>query len=115
MYKPATEPNDLEKYFVERANAGDIDGIVALYEPNAIVDCGNGEIAIGLNQIKELFVKILANRPHYDTSIQSKARCSGDIALTSSRISNGDTTAEVARRQQDGNWLWVIDRFSLKN
>ncbi len=115
MYKPAKEPNDLEKFFVERANAGDIEGLVALYEPNAIVDCCNGEIAIGLKQIRKLFIKILADRPHYDSSIQSEARCSEDLALTSSRLSNGDITSEVARRQKDGNWLWVIDRFSIIN
>jgi hypothetical protein len=37
MHKPAKDPNDLEKFFVERANAGDVEGLVALYEPNAIV------------------------------------------------------------------------------
>ncbi|MEV5833858.1 hypothetical protein [Nocardia sp. NPDC052112] len=33
--KVATEPNDLGRYFIERADAGDVDGLVALYEPNA--------------------------------------------------------------------------------
>ena len=25
---------------------------------------------------------------------------------------NGNVTSEVARRQKDGTWLWVIDRYS---
>lgn len=113
MHKPAKEPNDLEKFFVERANAGDVEGLVALYEPNAIVACGEGEVAIGLTQIREFFVKFLANRPQLDPSVQAAALCGGDIALTSSRLSNGDITAEVARRQPDGSWLWVVDQFAL--
>ena len=115
MHKPANEPNDLEKFFVERANTGDVDGLVALYEPNAIVAYGDGEVAIGLNQIREFFVKFLANRPQLDPSIQATALSSGDLALTSSRLSNGDITAEVARRQPDGTWLWVVDQFALGN
>ena len=37
MHEPANEPNDLERFFVERANKGDLEGLVALYESNAIV------------------------------------------------------------------------------
>jgi len=62
MRKPAKVPNDLERYFVERANAGDIEGLVALYESNAIVAYGDGEVAIGLNEIRDIFVKFLGNR-----------------------------------------------------
>ena len=113
MYKPAKDPNDLEKYFVERANAGDVEGLLALYEPNAIVTDGDREIAVGLNQIREFFVKLLADRPKFDPSNQAEALCSGDLALTSSKLNNGDITAEVARRQADGHWLWVIDQFTL--
>jgi hypothetical protein len=37
----------------------------------------------------------------------------GDLALTSTRLPDGSVTAEVARRQGDGTWLWVIDPFSM--
>ena len=113
MYRPAKEPNDLEKYFVERANAGDVEGLIALYEPDAILTDGEGEIAVGIDQIQAFFVKFLAECQMLDPSNQSTALCSGDLALTSSKLSNGDITAEVARRQPDGSWLWVIDQFVL--
>lgn len=115
MHEPAKEPNDLEKLFVERVNARDVEGLVALYEPNAIVASGDGEVAIGHDQIRELLIKFLAGRPRLDPSVQAAALCSGDLALTSSRLSNGDITAEIARRQPDGTWLWVVDQFSLGN
>lgn len=113
MHDPAKEPNDLERLFVERANAGDVEGLVALYEPSAVIACGNGEVVIGLDQIRKFFVRFLAKRPQLDPSVQAAALCSGNLALTSSRLSNGDVTAEVARRQPDGTWLWVVDQFAL--
>lgn len=113
VHEPAREPNDLERFFVERVNAADIDGLVALYEPTAILADGRDELASGLTQIREFFVRFLTSRPQLDPSIQAVALCSGDLALTSSRLSNGDVTAEIARRQPDGSWRWVVDQFAL--
>ena len=113
MNKSANDPNDLEKYFVERANSGDVEGLVSLYEPDAVLVDSNGEIVKGLNQIREFFIKFLASRPQFEPSNQAPAVHSGDVALTSSSLSSGDVTAEIARRQSDGSWLWVIDQFSL--
>jgi hypothetical protein len=36
----------------------------------------------------------------------------GDIAITST-VRVGNATVEVARRQPDGTWLWVIDQPSV--
>ena len=113
MHKPAKEPNDLEKFFVERANAGDAEGLVALYEANATLDCGDGERVVGADQIREFFINYLTSRPQLTPSVQAPALCSGDLALTSSRHSNGDVSAEIARRQPDDSWLWAVDQFAL--
>lgn len=115
MHEPATEPNDLEKFFVARANAGDVEGLVALYEKGAVIDLGDGKKAYGHEQIREYLFDFLANQPQLEPSKQSPALISGDLALTSSRLSNGEITAEVARRQPDGTWLWVLDQFALYN
>jgi len=45
--EPAVQPDDLARYFVERANAGDLDGPVALYEPDAVLTFPTGHIATG--------------------------------------------------------------------
>jgi hypothetical protein len=37
----------------------------------------------------------------------------GDIALTSTYFPDGGAAAEVARRQPDGNWLWMIDKGTI--
>ncbi len=113
MHKPAKEPNDLERFFVERANAGDLEGLVALYESNATLADGDGRAMVGLDQIRAFFVDFLARRPRLAPSVQAPALCGDDLALTSSRLVNGDVTAEIARRQPDGSWLWVVDQFAL--
>ena len=113
MHEPAREPNDLEKFFVERANAGDVEGLVALYEPDATLACNDGNVMVGHRQIRQFFVHFLASRPKLAPSVQTPALSSGELALTSSRLDNGDVTAEIARRQPNGSWLWVVDRFAL--
>ena len=115
MHKPAREPNDLERFFVERANTGDVEGLVTLYEANAMLVSPDGEKIIGTDQIRKFFTDYLKEHPKFSPSIQAPARCSGDIALTSSRHSSGDISVEIARRQANGNWLWVVDQFALTN
>ncbi len=113
MHSRAKEPNDLEKFFVERANAGDVEGLIALYEADATLTCGDGVEVVGTDQIRKFFTNYLMTRPKLSPSMQAPALCSGNIALTSSRHSNGDVSAEIARRQPDGNWLWAVDQFAL--
>lgn len=67
----------------------------------------------GTDQIRAFFVEYLRHRPKLAASRQHPALCSGDVALTSSRHGNGVMSVEIARRQPDGNWLWVIDRFAF--
>lgn len=49
----------------------------------------------------------------FDFGEQYSAMIIGDLALTSTRLPDGRVTAEVTRRQEDGNRLWVIDKFSI--
>jgi ketosteroid isomerase-like protein len=103
----------LARFFVLRANAGDVDGLVALYEPDAVLATAAGEVARGTEAIRSFYARILADRPRFEPGQQRPALRNGDLALTSSRLSNGTVTAEVARRQPDGAWLWIIDQPSI--
>jgi ketosteroid isomerase-like protein len=106
----AKEPNDLGRFFVERANAGDLEGLVAIYEPGAVLDFPRGTIAVGTEQIRAVFEAMLAKRPQFRPGEQRPALICGDLALTSTKSPGGGITTEVARRQPDGTWLWVIDQ-----
>lgn len=113
MYKTAKEPNELEKFFVDRADARDIDGLVALYEPDAVLVSDDGQQIVGADEIRLFFANYLKGRPRLTHGVQAPALRSGDLALTSTRHSNGDISAEIARRQPDGSWLWTVDQFAL--
>ncbi|QKW40103.1 nuclear transport factor 2 family protein [Actinomadura sp. NAK00032] len=109
----ATEPNDLGKFFIERANAGDVDGLVALYEPDAVLAFPPGNLATGHAEIRKVFEQMVAAGTVISPGRQQPALVSGDLALTATTLTNGEVTAEIARRQPDGSWLRVADRPPL--
>ncbi len=106
----ASAPEKLGRMFIERANAGDVDGLVALYEPGAVLAGSPGKIATGSQAIRKVYEDLLAKRPTFVSEGQQPALVNGDIALTSTRLPGGQATAEVARKQPDGTWLWAIDQ-----
>ena len=109
VQEKASTPEDLGRFFVERANAGDVEGLVALYEPDAVLALPGGQVAVGSEAIRSAYHRLLAMGRTYTSESQEPALVHGDLALTSTRIPGG-ATAEVARRQPDGSWLWVLDR-----
>ncbi|HKX09926.1 MAG TPA: nuclear transport factor 2 family protein [Stellaceae bacterium] len=111
--EPARSPQDLERLLVSREWAGDVEGMVALYERDAVVDCGDGRVLRGRDAIRAYFAQAVAEGRKFQVGVQQPAMMSGDLALTSTRLPDGTVTAEVARRQSDGRWLWVVDRFCV--
>src|SRR5262245_53698793 len=104
----ALQPEDLDRLFLERANAGDVDGVVDLYEPDAVLAFPPGRLATGRSAIREVYVDLLVSRPRLTGEIRPAIR-NGDIAITST-VRAGNATVEIARRQPDGTWLWLIDQ-----
>jgi ketosteroid isomerase-like protein len=110
---PARQPEDLGAFFLERANAGDVEGLVALYEPGAVLAVSPERLATGHEEIRAAYAELLAGRPVFSSAGQQPAVRNGDLALTSTRLPGGGATVEVARLQPDGSWLWVIDQPAL--
>lgn len=109
----AQSPQDLESLLIARQHQGDIDGMVALYESDAVLDYGAKSPATGTEEIRQVFIDLAASGHIFDSGRQRPATVSGDLALTSTVLPDGDITVEVARRQSDGTWLWAIDKFSI--
>jgi hypothetical protein len=109
----ALDPQDLARLLVSRANAGDVEGVVALYELDAALACGDGRIAVGTAAIRRFYTDLLATGRTFDLGEQRPAMLRENLALTSTRPPNGIVTAEVARKQSDGTWLWAIDQPSV--
>ena len=111
--EPAIDPQDLERLLIARQWAGDVDGMVALFEPTAIIDTGDSPLIIGHEAIRALFSGFGASGRKFTASVQNPAIVNGDLAMTSTRMPDGTVTSEVARRQNDGTWRGVIDRYSV--
>lgn len=107
--EPARRPEDLSQFFVDRANAGDVEGLVALYEPDAVLAMPTGDAARGKQAIRAAFQQMLAGRPVFTADPRRPALRNGELALTWTRLPDG-ATAEIARRQPDGTWLWTVDQ-----
>lgn len=108
-----TDPQTLEQALIKRQHAGDLDGMVALYERNAVLVNDEGIVAVGRKAIRDRFARDIEAGHRYELGRQQDPVVCGDVALTSTRLGDGTVTAEVARRQADGRWLWTIDRFSI--
>lgn len=109
----ARRPEELSRLVLARLNAGDVDGLVALYEPDAVLALPGGGVAQGAAEIRRAYERIVADRPTFAPGRQLPTLRNGDLAMTSVRLPDGGVTVEVARRQPDGTWLWVIDQPSL--
>ncbi len=107
----AMQPEDLTRLFVERANAGDAEGLAALYEPDAVLAFPPGHVTVGREAIRAVFEQMLAHSSHFEAEDSLPTVRTGDLALTSTRAKDeAGARAQVARRQPDGSWLRVLDR-----
>lgn len=107
----AMSPEDITRLFVERSNAGDADGVAALYEEDAVLAYPPGSRTVGREAIRALWGKVLAGAPHFEPEMPLPTLISDELALTSTPPRDGaGARAQVARRQPDGSWLRVLDQ-----
>ena len=107
--------------FCAAFNAGDLDGLMALYEPDAIVIPQLGaEPVKGTSAIRSALEGFLALKGKVELETKHVVQ-HGDIALLRSAwrlkgtgpdgktVEMAHGSAEVVRRQRDGSWRYVID------
>ena len=117
----ARRPEELDHLFAQALNAGDLDALLALYEPNAVLAPQPGQVVTGAQSIREALRGFIAIKPTL-TMLETKTIMqTGEIALNSSKwhltgtgpdgspMTMDGHSAEVARRQADGTWRMVID------
>lgn len=106
--------------FARHFNAGDMEGLLSLYEPEATFVRGPGDHVSGRDGLRESLRAFLdiGGRISFRTR---HAVQNGDIALLSNEwtlvakdadgkpLTLTGKTAEVLRRQPDGRWLYIID------
>jgi hypothetical protein len=109
----ASHPDEIALLFVEFANSGDLDALVGLYEPDAVLATGPGQVARGHDEIRRVYRSFLALKPVLVRGRQQPALVGNGVALTSTQLIDGTVTVEIAREQKDGAWLWSVDQASL--
>ncbi len=111
----ADRPGDASKLFEALFAAGDLDGLMDLYEDAAVFTNAQG-VHTGSEAIREVLAGYLSTGASI-TMNESVAFEAGDLALVhwswtmtfpDGREADG-ATAEVLRRQHDGSWLFLID------
>jgi uncharacterized protein (TIGR02246 family) len=116
----AATPEATIERFSQLLAAGDLESMVALYEPDATFAPQPGESVSGRDAIRAALSGFLAVKPRMSGQIEKVLRA-GDTALVANcwslsgtapdgqPISMGATSADVLRRRPDGSWGIVID------
>jgi len=114
------KPEDMNSAFAEAFNSGDIENLMALYEPSAVLVPKPGLVVEGSRAIRAALQELLALKGRMDSQNQY-ALVHGDIALLrakvhldgigqdGNRLEINNHTTEVVRRQPEGNWLYILD------
>jgi uncharacterized protein (TIGR02246 family) len=117
---PAHTPEEVPRLWAQTFVAGDLDALVALYEPDATLVAQPGEVVRGTEAIRIALRAFLATRPTFNLEVR-KILQAGDIALSfadwtlrgtgpdGAPIEMAAQTSDVLRRQPDGSWRIVID------
>jgi uncharacterized protein (TIGR02246 family) len=116
----ARTPEDVDREFAVALNSGNIDALVALYEPDASLTAQPGSTVKGHAAIREALSGLISAKPHITLTPRVVTQA-GDVALVSAQwqlaltgadgkpTSMSGKSVEVIRRQRDGNWLFAMD------
>jgi uncharacterized protein (TIGR02246 family) len=116
----AGSPAQVIELFTEALNSGDVDGAMALYEPEATFAPQPGEEVKGRDAIRAALDHFAALEPRLQGEISS-VLTAGDVALVMNRWQLEGTqpdgapvelrghSADVLRRAPDGGWRILID------
>lgn len=111
----ANQPGEASRLFEARFAAGDLDGLMELYEDDAVFTNAQGA-HVGPEAIRQVLARYLSTGASIVMN-ESVAFEAGDLALVhwswtmsfpDGRVAEG-ATAEVLRRQGDGSWKFIID------
>jgi uncharacterized protein (TIGR02246 family) len=117
----ARTPEDCDRLFAEHVNAGDLEALLALYEPGCALVKSDGGVATGHAAIREVMARLIAMRPAIRTEVtkvvwtgEALAIVYNDWRLTAkaadgATIERAGRALEVVRRQPDGTWKFAID------
>ncbi len=115
----AHSPTEIHALFQDAFNVGDIEALISLYEPDAILMV-DGKQVIGRENIRAAFHSILSVGVKMSLTTRSIIESSAGLALlhgewvirrttTDSQLTTKGLSTEVVRQQPDGTWLFIMD------
>jgi uncharacterized protein (TIGR02246 family) len=113
----AKTPQELHELFAKHFNAKDVDGLLGLYEDDAVLVAAPGAPVQGKDAIRASLEGFIAMGATIEFLAESEPIVNGELALTHGRWrlvpQEGDPmeaeTAEVSRLDADGRWRYVLD------
>lgn len=115
----AMSPEEICRLFQQYMAEGDIDSVLSVYDPDAVFLNQSGEVKKGGEALRQELAPFAAVKAIFDYNIKQVIQA-GEIALmhTQWTVSAPQPMSvyaiEVARRQPDGTWRWLIgDPFTV--
>jgi uncharacterized protein (TIGR02246 family) len=116
----ADTPEQVIQLFASALGRGDVDGAMALYDPEAVLAPRPGGQVIGLEAIRAALEQFVALKPRLTGEI-TKVLTANGVALVMNRwrltgtqpdgmpVELSGHSADVVRRDGDGGWRILID------
>jgi uncharacterized protein (TIGR02246 family) len=114
------QPEEIHSRFTAAFNSGNVDAIMALYEPDASLVPQPGQVVQGRNALRQALLQFLALKGTMEVKSIFTVRGPG-VALTRGQwkltgtgpdgkpIEMTGQSVEVVRQQPNGEWLLVVD------
>ena len=113
------KPEDWPRLFEQYLNAGDLDAVVALYEPAASFVARSGETVVGRDEICKVLASMIGAKTRLHSRVVKEVIV-GDVALlytdfegttvdgSGKPVAIHHQAVEVLRRQPDGAWKLIV-------
>ena len=113
------DPEDWPSVFAQHLNAGDLEKVMSLYEPEARFVAPSGETLVGLDRIGEVIAALIRSNTKMKGRVLRVTRID-DLAVlytdfdgttndaSGKKIELSSRAIEVLRRQPDGTWKLII-------
>ena len=106
-----SNPEDWPRVFEQHLNAGDLDKVMSLYEPDARFVAPSGEMLIGSDRIGQVIAGLIRSQTKMKSRVL-RVNAIDDLALLytdfDGTIELRSRAIEILRRQSDGTWKLII-------
>jgi uncharacterized protein (TIGR02246 family) len=114
-------PEAVDELFAEYMNAGNLDGLISLYEPKGVLVGQDGTPLVGPAAIRHFFETLGEAKMQIKMKVTKVVRGGDDVAVLYNDWAgtltgpDGEETEmtgkaiEIVRRQADGSWRFIID------